>query len=179
MDEKQKYLKKYGSVIPCRARLSHESMFAPSDEQRHAASELLKLLPAPDPSKPIPWEESIWNPQNHPYALDQSPAGRLTLEMIRNSSVDGRKGDEARTPDSAAPESPAQVTNSSPPALEEDGTNPYLRKLDWPPRPSPPPPKPPEDDDTPHKWQAARPSTPDKSLRPISDEDFSNNSPIY
>jgi hypothetical protein len=180
MDENQRYLKKYGSVIPCRARLSHESMFAPTQEQRDAANALLKLLPEPDPNKPVPWAESAWNPVNAPYytAWEQSPAGKLTLEMIRNSSVDGRKGDETPMVNAAAPESP--VTNASPPAIEDDGINEHLKRLDWPPRPSPPPPKPPEDDDMPHKWQAARPSTPDKSLRPLPpDENFSNNDPIY
>jgi hypothetical protein len=63
----------------------------------------------------------------------------LTLEMLRNSSLDGRKSDETPMINAAAPESPAQVTNSSPPEPAVESTNEYMARLEWPPKPTPQP----------------------------------------
>jgi hypothetical protein len=159
-------------------------MWGATESERQIANELQKLLPKVDPNKPVEWEDSPWNPRNQPTLeeMTNSLVGQQTLAMFASCPKIGEGADDPKL-DASAPELPAtdaQAPQDKPvPEPVAETPNEYMAKLNWPPRPSPPPPKPPEADDTPHKWQAARPSTPDTSLRPLAADDYSNNSPIY
>jgi len=175
----QQHLSKFAEAIPNRAKLAYESLFAPSEAERRAANELLKLLPKETRTvdAQIQWQTDIWLKAPSAEELALSPAGRKILEMVADSKP---VGDGVTLTDSiSAPASPATesqvVANAAMPAIEDDGVNDYLRKLDWPPQPQKPTPKV-EEDETPHKWQAAHPSKPDKSLKPLAPSDWDSDS---
>jgi hypothetical protein len=179
-------LKQYKDFLPSRAKLGRLSLWAPTEEERLAASRMLDVMikAGITDKEPTPWEDSPWNPVNMPTLEEMklSPTGRLTLELFASCKPVGDSVVNHDVTAAAAFESSAtdaQVTNASSPAIEDDGVNLYLKQLDWPPKSSPPP-KALEDDDTvKHKWVAGRPSEPSKDLRPIADSDLSNNSPLY
>jgi hypothetical protein len=173
--QRKKRLEKYKGQIPSRAQLGLESMFGVTQAERDAATALLKLLPPEDPQE---WATSAWKVGFPPEEIMKlSEAGRLTLEMFKNQPLSGaphKAGEPVEGPADAQ-----VVTNAAMPAIEDDGINEHLKQLNWPPKPTPQPPQPkPEEPPRDNLWPrfvAGRPSEPDKSLRPISDEAFSNN----
>src|ERR1700736_4870042 len=155
MADKDASLAKFRGVMPSRAALAQLSLFGTTEETRQSAQAILELLPEMTEKERGEYMTETWMLANTLTEEDmgKSPAGRATLELIRNCKpMSGEIN--------AAPESPAtdaQVTNASSPAIEPDDTNPHLRQLNWPPKASPPP-KAPEDDGQRHLWQAAQPS---------------------
>jgi hypothetical protein len=182
MDSEKKNLKKslakFKEAIPSRAKLSMEALFGVTPEIRSAAQHLLDILPREERSQDeqIQWMTDVWQAAKLPCDEDlaKSPIGKATLEMLKNSKPMG--GEIQATPEGTVAPEPVPAIPAEP---EVDDTNDYLKKLNWPPKPTT---KPDPIDDTPHKWQAAKPSPPDKSLRPLAPSDWnsdSSNNPIY
>lgn len=182
---KPKNLKKQlEKQIPSRAQLGMESMFGETAEIRASAQHLLDILPKKERSRDeeVQWMTEIWTmPVPSREDMLQSPIGRMTLQMLDENS---KQGDWVGITDPiSAPEAPTTeaevVTNAAMPAVEDDGVNDILKRLDWPPRPTPQPKA--EQDEQPHKWQAARPtpeSRGDLQFLP-PDSDYSSNQPLY
>jgi hypothetical protein len=181
MENNDDPLAKFKGILPSRAELSMLALYGPSEAARQAADALLKILPPMQSKERAAWATEMWTAAKLPSEshMEKSPIGRQTLVMLRaNQPVAAEKPDATVAPVDPEPATPAESIPAKPEQLPDDGVNEYLKKLDWPPKPSPPP-KPLEDDGIPHKWQAARPSPPDTSLKPLASDDFANNQPIY
>src|SRR5260370_4669595 len=115
--QRKKLLAKYKGQLPSRSRLGLESLFAASPEERSAAAALLKLLPADPEDHNCPWLEG----QRFLQEFTESPAGRATLEMFKNSKPVGdhianRDATDAKSPESSSTDT--QLTNPSPPPID-------------------------------------------------------------
>jgi hypothetical protein len=178
----RKQLEKYQAAIPSRAKLSMEVLFGTSQEQRDAAQALLDALPKEVRTRDeeVAWTTECWLTTRLPCDsdLEKSPIGRQTLSMLRANApmtLEKKPDPEVNAP---YPEPAAAAEPEAPPAIPDDGINPHLKQLNWPPKGTPQP-KAPEDDGVPHKWQAARPSTPSRDQTPMVDTDFDSNKPLY
>jgi hypothetical protein len=177
-------LREFKEFLPSRAKLGRLSLWAPTEEERLAASRMLDVMRKAGitDKEPISWADSSWNPVNMPTLeeIKLSPTGRATLELLRaNAPMSAQQPEPAATVAQAEPQPAPPAEPEAPPKLE-------------------PPPGPSDDlgvrleqeraakreseqlAGPVHKWVAAKPSAPDKSLRPLPpDESFSNNDPIY
>jgi hypothetical protein len=172
-------LAKFRGVLPSRAKLAQLSLFGTTEEARSSAQALLDILPEMTVNERAEYMNETWRLANTLSGADmeKSPAGRATLELIKNSKPMGEEV-QAKAEGTIAPEpEPPAGEQPAPPEPAVESTNEYMAKLNWPPRPTPKAKDP--IDDTPHKWQAGIPSKPDTSQKPISDDDFANNAPLY
>jgi hypothetical protein len=175
-------LGKYQNMLPSRAVLARLSLFGVDEETRASANAILRALPAMNEKERREYLDETWKLASLPSEQDLLPIGRETLAMLRaNQPVTVEKKAESVIVGNPTHSSQAEGTESvGNPTVSAEPVNEYMSKLDWPPKSQQPSPKAPEDDDTPHKWQAAKPSAADKGLRPLPpDETFDNNSPIY
>jgi hypothetical protein len=177
-------LGKYHGMLPSRAVLARLSIFGTSEETRASANAILKALPPMNEKERRAYLDETWILASLPSEEDllKSPIGKATLELLKNSQpLPGAP----QVSDKPVEATDAPVTNASSPAIEpDDGVNPHLRQLHWPPKPTAQPPKPVNDepprDNLRPRYVAGRPSTPDTSQRPLPpDESFSNNDPLY
>jgi hypothetical protein len=161
-------LGRYQNMLPSRAVLARLSLFGTDEETRASANAILKALPPMNEKERREYYDETWRLAGLPSEEDmlKSPVGLATLEMLKNSSLP-KEIQKAEPEGNVAPE-PAAGAEQTSPAVEP--VNPHLAALNWPPKASPPP-KAPEDDGQRHLWQAAQPSKPDTSQRPISDWD--------
>jgi hypothetical protein len=167
-------LAKFRGVLPSRAKLAQLSLFGTTEEARSSAQALLDTLPPMTAKEKDNWSTAIWQAAKLPCEADmeKSPIGRQTLAMLRANAPDApvKPG-----PSAVDPEAPAE------PAVEV--VNPIFSKLNWPPQGSLMNQKPKTEEEPRNspwpKYTAGTPSKPDTSQRPISDEDFSSNAPVY
>jgi hypothetical protein len=180
MADKDASLEKFRGVMPSRAKLAQLSLFGTTEEARLSAQALLDVLPEMTVNERGEYMTETWRLANTltEEDMEKSPAGRATLELIRNSK--SMSGEIKERMKDAAPESPAtdaQATQEPTPETSAETPNEYMSRLAWPPR-STKIDTPPEDE-VPRKWQAAQPSKPDTSQRPISDWDSDAREPLY
>jgi hypothetical protein len=171
-------IKAYGGILPSRGELRRAALFGVTEEERQTANQLLRLLPKPDPNKPVEWRDSPWNPVNIPTLEEMklSPTGRSTLALFADTPKES-KTKSAEPQATVAPE-PAAGEQPAPP--EPEPVNEYMAKLNWPPVQQQPAKDPVDDKTVPHKWQAAKPSSPSRDQQPLPpDGDYSSNQPLY
>jgi hypothetical protein len=178
-------LGKFQNMLPSRAVLARLALFGTSEETRASANAILKALPPMNERERREYYDETWKLAAMPSDEDllQSPIGRETLAMLRaNAPMSAQQPEPAATVAQVDPE-PAASEPEAPAAPATEPVNEHLAALAWPPKsqhtPQPKPEESPRDSIWP-RFVAGRPSTPDKSLRPISDWNAdSNNDPIY
>jgi hypothetical protein len=166
--------------IPSLVELGWTEMFDPSEERRLAAGRLRRSLRAAGVTDdPEAYKSAVWKFELPCEAdLQKSECGRQTLELLKNSSLPK----EVQVKPAGNVEPVAAAAPEVPPREPDDGVNPHLRRLAWPPKPQPPA-KAPTIEDPPRdsirpRYVAGRPSEPDKSLRPLP-PDLGEQEPIY
>jgi len=178
-------LGKYQGMMPSRAVLARLSIFGVDEATRQSANAILKALPAMNEKERREYLDETWRLADLPSEEDllKSPVGLATLEMFKNSKPMGgeiqakaeSEGD-APYPDPAAPAEPEAPPKLEPPPGPSDDLGVRMEQERAAKRES-------EQLAGPvHKWVAAKPSTPDKTLRPLAPSDCNadaNNQPIY
>jgi hypothetical protein len=174
-------LKSVKGSIPSLVELGWKEMFGLTEEERLAAGRLRKQLRAagvrddPEAYKSAVWKFELPSEMD----LQRSECGRQTLQMLKSNQPVGGEI-QAKAEGTVVPEPAASLEPAGEPVPEINAT---LQKLSWPPKGTllNTPPKMEEEprDNLWPRYVAVRPSEPDKSQRPISDDDFSSNQPLY
>jgi len=166
-------LGKFRGVLPSRAALARLSIFGTSEETRSSAQAILDALPPMNEKERQEYLDETWRLANTTSLEDMklSPTGLATLELFAACKPVGDEVTSQMSPNSPATDAEVQA-ESAPPEPVVEPVNEHLARLNWPPRSTQSPAKPVEDDGVEHKWQAARPSAPDTTLKPLAAEDF-------
>jgi hypothetical protein len=182
MDREKKIKKSLEKFIPSRAKLSMEALFGTSEAERNAAQALLDALPKEVRTRDeeVAWTTECWLTTRLPCDEDlaKSPIGRATLAMLQANqpmSVEKKTEPEVIVAPVMPEPKPADLAIpplQPPPGPSDDlGVRMEQERVEKRER---------EKTNPPWKWTELKPSTPDKSLKPVSDwNSDANNDPIY